>query len=75
MQAIVSIFAAALLKSAIALIVANEIRGLIMAMPIFYAMYAAGGDAMAIWLGICSLAGVALSVAIPIFVGKKLKLI
>lgn len=70
-----SILAAVLLKTGLALIVANEIRGLIMAVPILYAMYATGGTMMAIWVGVCSLAGVALSVAVPIFVGRKLKLI
>jgi hypothetical protein len=30
---------------------------------------------MALWLGFCSLAGIFLSVAAPLFVAKKLKLI
>lgn len=70
-----SLFAAVLLKTGIALIIANEIRGLILAVPILYGMYVAGGTIMAIWLGVCSLAGVALSVVVPLFIGKKLKLI
>lgn len=68
-------FTAVLLKAGIALLIANEIRGLVLALPILYGMYAAGGTIMAIWLGICSLAGIALSVAVPIFIGKKLKLV
>lgn len=51
--------------------VANEVRGLILAAPIMYAMYRSGGTFMAIWLGFCSLAGIALTVAVPI-VAKRL---
>jgi len=54
-------------KSALALIAMNELRGLILAVPILYAMYQAGGTLMAIWLGMCSLGGIALSVAAPVF--------
>jgi len=71
----VSILAAALLKASVGLLVANEIRGLILAGPVLYAMYAAGGTLMAIWIGVCSLAGIALSIIGPLFVGRKLKLI
>ena len=74
MQPILTFLAAMLLKTGMALIIANEIRGLIMTVPILYAMYAAGGTVMAIWIGICSLGGVALSVIVPWFVGRKLKL-
>ena len=75
MHPILTFLAAMLLKTGMALIVANEIRGLIMAVPILYTMYAAGGTIMAIWIGLCSLGGVALSVVIPWFVGRKLKLL
>jgi hypothetical protein len=75
MHPILTVLAALLLKTGKALIIANEIRGVIMAVPILYAMYSAGGTMMAIWIGACSLGGVALSVIVPIFVGKKLKLI
>jgi hypothetical protein len=75
MHPILTVLAALLLKTGMALIIANEIRGVIMAVPILYAMYSAGGTMMAIWIGACSLGGVALSVVVPIFVGKKLKLI
>ncbi len=54
-------------------IVANEIRGLILAAPVIYAMYHAGGSLMAIWLGICSLGGIALSVVVPVIAAKKLR--
>lgn len=62
-----------LLRSAALLLALNEIRGLILAAPVFYAMYEAGGSAMAIWLGISSLLGIALSVIIPMFALKKLE--
>ena len=53
------------------LLVANEIRGLILAAPVLYGMYMAGGTAMAIWIGLCSLAGIALSVIVPLFFAKR----
>jgi hypothetical protein len=62
-------------KAGLAALVANEVRGLILAGPVLYAMYQAGGTAMAIWLAFCSLAGIAISVLGPLFVAKKLKLI
>ena len=62
-------------KAGLAALVANEVRGLILAGPVLYAMYQAGGTVMAIWLAFCSLAGIAISVLGPLFVAKKLKLI
>lgn len=64
-----------LVKAGLAALVANEVRGLVLAGPVLYAMYEAGGTAMAIWLGFCSLAGIALSVVAPLFVARKLKLV
>ena len=64
-----------LVKAGIVALVANEVRGFILAAPVLYGMYAAGGTTMALWLGVCSLAGIALSVAGPWFVARKLKLI
>ena len=52
---------------------ANEIRGLVLTVPVFYGLYTAGGTAMAIWLAFCSLGGVALSVIVPLFVARKIK--
>ena len=57
------------------MLVANEIRRLLLAGPILYAMYAAGGTLMAMWIAVCSLAGIALSIVGPMFVGRKLRLI
>jgi hypothetical protein len=66
---------ALLLKAGVGLLVVNEIRGLALAGPVLYAMYAAGGTLMAIWIGVCSLAGIALSIIGPLFLGRKLNLI
>ena len=60
-----------LLKIGAVAIVFNEIRGLILAAPVLYGLYLSGGTAMALWLAFCSLAGIALSVIIPIFVVRK----
>lgn len=62
-----------ILRSAAVLLALNEIRGLILAAPVFYAMYQSGGSLMAIWLGISSLLGIALSVIVPMFVLKKVE--
>ena len=62
-------------KAGLALLLANEVRGFALAAPVLYGMYEAGGTAMAIWLGLCSLAGVALSVVGPLFVARKFKLV
>ncbi len=75
MNETVSILAALLLKAGVGLLVANEIRGLVLAGPVIYAMYAAGGTLMAMWIAICSLAGIAISVIGPLFVARKLKLV
>jgi hypothetical protein len=64
-----------LVKAGIGALVANELRGLILAGPVLYGMFAAGGTAMAIWVAFCSLAGIALSVFAPLFVARKLKLV
>jgi hypothetical protein len=64
-----------LVKAGLAALLANEVRGLVLAGPVLYAMYEAGGTAMAIWLAFCSLAGIALSVFAPLFVARKFKLV
>ena len=75
MHDVLSTLAGLLLKAGIALLVANEVRGLVLAAPVLYGMYEGGGTLMAIWIGICSLAGIILSVVVPLFVAKKLKLL
>lgn len=63
---------AALLKVGAVAMIFNEVRGLVLAAPVLYGMYTSGGTAMAIWLGICALGGIALSVIVPMFAYKKL---
>ena len=70
-----SIWAGLLVKAGIALLVANEIRGLVLAAPVLYAMYQAGGTLMALWIGFCSLAGIALSVVVPLFLARRFELV
>ena len=64
-----------LVKAGLAALVANEVRGLILAGPVLYGMYQAGGTAMAMWVALCSLAGIAISVVGPLFVARRLKLV
>lgn len=63
------------IRAGLALLIANEARGVILAGPVLYGMYQAGGTAMAIWLGFCSLAGILLSVVGPVIVLRKFKLV
>lgn len=69
-----SILVKLLARAGLALFLANEVRGFFLAAPVLFGMYRAGGTAMAIWLGFCSLAGIALSVCGPLLVARKLKL-
>ena len=66
------ILLAALLKVGAVAMIFNEVRGLVLAAPVLYGMWSSGGSAMAIWLGICALGGIALSVIVPMFAYKKL---
>lgn len=61
------------LKAAAVLLALNEIRGIILTAPVFYALYQSGGSLMAIWLAVSSLLGIAASVIIPIFALRKLE--
>lgn len=63
----------AFLKIGIVAIILNEIRGVVLAVPVLWAMYESGGSLMAIWLGFCSLAGIALSVIVPMIAARKVK--
>jgi hypothetical protein len=60
-------------KAGVAAVIFNEVRGAVLAVPVLYAMYLSGGSLMAIWLGFCSLAGIALSVVVPIIATRKLE--
>lgn len=59
-------------KIATVLLVANEIRGAVLAAPVFYALWQAGGSLMAIWLAFCSLAGIAASAIVPLWLARRL---
>lgn len=74
MSSILATFADLLLKSAVIAFVMNEVRGIVLAVPVLYGMYQAGGSLMAIWLGVCSLGGIALSVLVPVFVERRFNL-
>ena len=64
-----------LVKAGLAALVVNEVRGLILAGPVLYGLYEAGGTAMAVWVAFCSLAGIAVSVFAPLYVARKFKLV
>ncbi len=64
-----------LVKAGLAALVANEVRGVIFAGPVLYGMYEAGGTAMAMWLAFCSLAGIAISVFVPLVLARKFRLV
>lgn len=73
MSGSLSMLLAAFLKAGAVLLVFNEVRGLILAAPVLYGLYQSGGSLMAIWIGFCSLAGIALSVFVPVFAAARLK--
>ena len=75
MNGAISVLTGLLVKAGLALLMANEVRGLVIAAPVLYGMYEAGGTLMAIWIGLCSLGGIILSVVGPLFVAKKLRLV
>lgn len=68
-----STFLSAFLKVGFCAVLFNEVRGMVLAVPVLYGIYEAGGTWMAIWIGICSLAGIALSVIVPLIAAKKLQ--
>jgi hypothetical protein len=62
-----------LLKSAMLLAILNEIRGFVLAAPVLYGLWKNGGTTMQIILAISTLAGIALSVIVPIVVARMIK--
>ena len=61
------------LKGGFVGLVLNEIRGFILAAPVLFGMYRAGGNLMAMWLGFCALSGIAASVVLPVIIARKLQ--
>lgn len=72
MSATLHLILAWLLKFGAVALVVNEIRGLILVAPVMYGLWMSGGTPMAIWIAVCSLGGIALSVIVPIFAMRKL---
>lgn len=60
-------------KCSALLLIANEIRGAIMAGPILYALWQTGGTFMAFWIAFCTLGGIALSVIVPLLIARKMR--
>lgn len=73
MTGLLSTLLSSLLKIGAVAMLLNEVRGLILAAPVMYGMYEAGGSLMAIWLGVSSLAGIALSVVVPMVALKRVQ--
>jgi hypothetical protein len=73
MSATLSTLLAACLKIGWVALIFNEVRGAILAVPVLYGMYQAGGSWMAIWIGFCSLVGIALSVILPLIAARKIQ--
>ena len=46
------------------IMVVNEIRGALLAVPALFMMWKTAGAAMSLWLALCTVAGVALSVLV-----------
>lgn len=72
MSATLHLILAWLLKFGAVALVVNEIRGLILVAPVMYGLWMSGGTPMAIWIAVCSLGGIALSVIVPILAMRKL---
>jgi hypothetical protein len=73
MSGAVSLFVKMALNAGALLLIANEIRGFVLAAPVLYGLYAAGGTLAALWIAFSSLAGIALSIIVPVVAAKKLK--
>ena len=63
----------ALLSAGGLLLIFNEIRGLLVSIPVMLALYQSGGTLMAWWIALCSLGGIALSVIVPAWLLRKVR--
>lgn len=61
------------LKCALVVWVGRQIVGMLTAGPVLIALWQSGGTLMAWWLGFCSLAGIVLSVVVPVWIYRKVK--
>ncbi|HAU21148.1 MAG TPA: hypothetical protein DCS24_00885 [Erythrobacter sp.] len=73
MSVTLTTFLGVLIKLGAAALIFNEVRGAVLSVPVLYGMYHSGAALMAIWFGFCSLAGIALSVIVPIIAAKRLE--
>ncbi|WP_133305260.1 hypothetical protein [Tsuneonella suprasediminis] len=73
MTGLLSTLLSSMLKFGVVALVLNEVRGVVLAVPVIYAIYQSGGTLMAIWIGFCSLAGIALSVIVPMIAMKQVQ--
>ena len=55
MSQFISSAGALLLKVGVVAFLVNEVRGIVLAGPVLYAMYRSGGTWMALWLELCAL--------------------
>jgi hypothetical protein len=62
-----------LMKTGFLLVILNEVRGIILAAPVIYGLWLSGGTLMAWYLAFCSLAGILLSVLLPIYAANTAK--
>ena len=61
------------MKTGLVLLILNEVRGLILAAPVIYGLWLSGGTLMAWYLAFCSLAGILLSVLVPIYAANGVR--
>lgn len=71
MNEVLATVPAFLAKTGVFLVIANEVRGLIMAGPLFYTLLESGGSRVAVVVGISYLLGLLLSVVLPLFLLRK----
>ena len=62
-----------LLKFGAALLVANEIRGVVMAAPLIWKLYDAGGSRWDLFITLCMLCGIAVSLVVPLMLAAWAK--
>jgi len=69
----ISTLVSALLSLGAAALALNELRGVILAGPVLYGIYQSGNSLIAVWLGFCTLGGIAISVAATTIAARKLR--
>ena len=61
-----------LAKFAAVALIANEVRGFVIAAPVMLMLLHSVGTLMAIWLAFCSMVSIMISVIVPIIVAKRM---